>query len=124
MSNTAATKASIQKHSADGECRARAYAFLLGLIGLRQHTVTWDSTHCLQGHVHIGSRELVVIAARDAAHDPVVLTLPSWDAVRRSPGAQRRGLLTACAITNRSHLEFVLESDEQMLWAPAPAIAA
>ena len=124
MSNTAATSTSNQKTSAEGECRARAYAFLLELIGARPHTVTWDSTHCLQGHVHMGSRELVVIAARDAAHDPVVLSSPSWDAVRRLPGAQRRGLLTACAITNRLRLAFVLESDEQMLWAPAAAIAA
>jgi hypothetical protein len=72
----------------------------------------------------MGSRELVVIAARDAAHDPVVLTSPSWDAVRRSPGAHRRGLLDACAITDRTHLVCVLESDEQMLWAPTAAIAA
>jgi hypothetical protein len=124
MSNTAATNATSQKTSADSECRARAYAFLLELIGVRPHTITWDSTHCLQGHVHIGTCELVVIAARDAAHDPVVLTSPSWDAVRRSPGAQRRGLLSACAITDRAHLECVVESDEQMLWAPAASLAA
>ena len=121
MSNTA-TSNSNQKNSPDGECRARAYAFLLDLIGVRPHTVTWDSTHCLQGHVRMGARDLVVIAARDAAHDPVVLTSPSWDAVRRSPGAQRRELLTAYAITDCAHLAGVLESDEQMLWAVAIAV--
>jgi hypothetical protein len=124
MSNTVATSIRAQQESTNGACRARAHAFLVELVGNRPHTLTWDSTHCLQGHVHIGCRELVVIAARDAAHNPVVLTTPSWDAVRRSPGAQRRELLASCTITDRAHLVYVLESDEQMLWAPAAAIAA
>jgi len=87
-------------------CRARADAYLAGLFGSRPHTVTWDSTHCLQGRVHAGSSELVVIAPRDAAHEPVVLTEPGWDAVRRCQGEQRRELIRSCAITN----SFVLAS--------------
>ena len=31
-------------------CQARAYDFLVQLAGTRPATVTWDSTHCLQGH--------------------------------------------------------------------------
>ena len=124
MSNTVATSTLAQQESTNGACRARAHAFLVELASGRPHTLTWDSTHCLQGHVHIGCRELVVIAARDAAHDPVVLASPSWDAVRRSPGAQRRELLASCSITDRAHFAGVLELDEQMLWAPVRAIAA
>ena len=55
------------------QCRARAYTYLAGLIGDRPHTVTWDSTHCLQGHVQVGRSQLVVIAPRDASHPPVVV---------------------------------------------------
>ena len=124
MSNTVATSIRAQRDSTNGACRARAHKFLVELVGGRSHSLTWDSTHCLQGHVHIGSRELVVIAARNEAHNPVVLTPPSWDAVRRSPGAQRRELLASCSITDRTHLASILESDEQMSWAPVAAIAA
>jgi len=88
----------------DRQCRDRAYAHLIELIGNRPHTVTWDPIHCLQGHVHLGFSELVLIAPRDAAHQPVVLTEAGWDAVRRCPGAQRRDLIRWFAITDTSHL--------------------
>lgn len=74
--------------------------------------MTWDATHRLQGHVHVGCRDFVVIATRDAANTPVVLTAPGWDAVRRGPSEPRRELLGACAITDRSGLVSVLEADE------------
>jgi hypothetical protein len=90
------------------QCRARAYTYLAGLIGDRPHTVTWDSTHCLQGHVQVGRSQLVVIAPRDASHAPVVLTEPSWDAVRRCPGEDRRNLIRSCAITDGSRLASAL----------------
>jgi hypothetical protein len=90
------------------QCRVRAYTYLAGLIGDRPHTVTWDSTHCLQGHVRIGRSELVVIAPRDASRPPVVMTEPSWDAVRRCPGEERRNLIRSCAITDGSRLASAL----------------
>ena len=91
-------------------CRARAHAYLVNLIGARAHTLTWDSTHCLQGHVHLAGGELVMIAPRDGSHEPVVLTEPVWDAVRRCPGEQRRELIRACAITDTARLDSALES--------------
>jgi hypothetical protein len=85
-------------------CQERAHAYLVELIGNRPHTVTWDTTHCLQGHVHLGYSELVLIAPRDAVHEPVVLTETDWDVVRRCPGQQRRDMIRWYAITDTSHL--------------------
>ena len=68
--------------SPDTECHARAHEFLVGLIGSAPDDLTWDDTHRLQGHAHLGGRELVVIAPRDNAHSPVVLTTQDWDQVR------------------------------------------
>ena len=90
------------------QCRDRALAYLTELIGNRPHTVTWDSTHCLQGHVHVGPVELVMIAPRDTFHAPVVLTEPGWDAVRHCPAEERRDLLRWLAITDSSHLTSAL----------------
>jgi hypothetical protein len=104
MSNTSAT--SVKK------CRDRAYAYLTDLIGAHPEALTWDSTHRLQGHVHVGRRELVVIATRDDSHAPVVMTAPSWDAVRHCQADQRRELLGSCAITDRIGLVSVLEADD------------
>ena len=112
MSNTSSTSVNAHHTSPDRECRARAHAYLAELIGARSATLTWDSTHCLQGHVHLGCCELVVIAPRDASHVPVVLTAPNWDAVRRSADDQRRALIAAWAITDRASLASVLGSDE------------
>ena len=66
----------------DTECHARARDFLVGVLGARPDALTWDHTHRLQGHAHLGGRELVVIAPRDDAHSTVVLTTQDWDQVR------------------------------------------
>lgn len=123
MSNATSTT-SAHHTSSDRACRSRAYAYLVQLIGSRPCGVTWDATHRLQGHLHLGTRELVVIAPRDAAHQPVVLTEPGWDAVRRSPAEQRREVLEAWAITDHARLVSVLEADDLALCAPALALAA
>jgi hypothetical protein len=96
----------------DTECRARARQFLIDLIGAPPDNLCWDHTHCLQGHARLGARELVVIAPRDEAHCTVVLTTHDWEQVRRSGGDQRRSLLGACAIADRSRLTEVLAADE------------
>jgi hypothetical protein len=119
MSNTTASNVTAHLPTPDHECRVRAHAYLVELIGARSYTLTWDSTHRLQGHVRMGGSDLVVIAARDASHHPIVLSGPSWDAVRRCPGPQRRGLVASCAITDRAALVSALESDEQALSALA-----
>ena len=110
MSTTSSTSVSARHTSPDVECRARADVYLNGLLGTSHESVTWDSTYRLQGHLHLGSSELVVIATRDASHPPVVLTAPSWDAVRRSSADQRRGLIQSCAITDHAGLLSALES--------------
>jgi len=102
-------------HSAQGspsECHARAHAYLVELIGDQPKDLTWDDTHCLQGHVHVGLREFVVIATHDASNEPVVLDAPSWDAVRRSSAEDRRGLIRSCAITDHARFVEVLAADE------------
>lgn len=104
MSNTSSTAVNAHHTSPDRDCRARAHAYLVELIGTRPADLTWDSTHCLQGHVRVGCCELVLIAPRDASHVPVVLTAPNWDAVRRSQGDQRRALIASWAITDRASL--------------------
>jgi hypothetical protein len=98
----------------DTECRARAREFLVGLIGGLPDDLTWDGTHRLQGHAHLGERELVVIAPRDDAHSTVVLTTQDWDQVRLSDGAQRRSLLGAYAIADRRQLAAVLANHRPM----------
>jgi hypothetical protein len=112
MSNSISTSGGVQHTDSDPECRARAYAYLVELIGARPESLTWDSTHCLQGHAHVGHRDLVVIAPRDATHRPIVMTEPGWDAVRRSIADQRTALIQAYAITDHASLVSVLESDE------------
>ncbi len=112
MSNSISTRVSTNQTDSDPECRARAYTYLAELIGTRPATLTWDSTHRLQGHVHLGHRELVVIAPRDATHQPIVMSEPGWDAVRRSDADQRPELIRAFAITDHASLVSVLESDE------------
>lgn len=44
--------------------------------------VCWDPDHHLQGHVDVDGRHLVVIASRDDAHHPVILSEADWDAHR------------------------------------------
>ena len=85
-------------------CQARAYAYLVELIGARPEKVTWDTTHCLRGHVRLGRHDLVVIATHDQSHEPVVLMASNWEAVRRSSDDERRELIEQCAITDHSGL--------------------
>jgi len=98
----------------DTECRARAREFLIHLIGAVPDDLTWDGTHRLQGHAHLGGRQLVVIAPRDDLHRTVVLTTRDWEQVRRADGLERRSLLGACAIADRGRLAAVLATDELM----------
>ena len=84
-------------------CQARAYDFLVDLMGVRPDVLTWDSTHRLQGHAHHRGHDLVVIATRDPSHRPVVLTEPAWDAVRRSSD-DRHDLIQSYSITDHSGL--------------------
>lgn len=102
----------------DTECHARASEFLVGVLGARPDTLTWDHTHRLQGHAQLGERELVVIAPRDDAHSTVVLTTQDWDQVRLSDGSQRRSLLGAYAIADRRQLAAVLATHLPMRSPP------
>jgi hypothetical protein len=101
-----------QDSTAECVCHARAEAYLTEIIGEQPTDLTWDITHRLQGHLHVGRRELIVIAPRDAAHQPVVLAAPCWDAIRLSPADERRELLAAEAITDHARLVAVLAADE------------
>lgn len=101
----------------DTECQALAHEFLVGVLGARPDALTWDHTHRLQGHAHLGERELVVIAPRDDAHSTVVLTTQDWDQVRLSNGDQRRSLLGAYAIADRCQLAAVLANHRPMAYA-------
>ena len=90
---------------ADAECRARAGSDLLALLGAEPDDMCWDRTHQLQGHVHVGGRAFVVIAARDDLHQTLVFTPEDWDEVRRSPIENRSETLRRCAIAD--HTRFV-----------------
>ena len=75
--------ATLPRH--DDECRTEARNFLARLTGCDVTRIAWDTTHRLQGHATVAGRELVVIAARDAAHAPVVMTEAEWDEFRHTP---------------------------------------
>ena len=92
----------------DAECWARASEFLTELIGSPPDDLLWDDTHHLQGHGHVGGRELIVIAPRDDDHQTIVLTTEDWDIVRWASTDQRRDLLNACAIADHNRLVSVL----------------
>jgi len=47
------------------------------------HRVCWDTEHHLQGHVDVAGQHMVLIASRDADHEPLVLSEDDWDALRR-----------------------------------------
>jgi hypothetical protein len=108
------TKLAERAPRSDTECRARAQEFLVDLIGTPPDDLCWDRTHRLQGHAHVGGHELIVIAPRDEAHRTVVLTAQDWEQVRRAGSDQRRSLLGACAIADRSRLAAVLARGELM----------
>ena len=93
-------------HATTPECagHARAHALLVAVIGDEPSDLVWDGSHPLQGHFHVGSHELVVIAPRDGAHEPVVLTALTWDAVRHSSNDERRALIETGSITDHDHL--------------------
>ena len=122
MSNTTAT--TTQTELGPAECQARADRYVAELVGSRPEALTWDAVHPLQGHVHIGCHELVVIATHDAQARPVVLTAAGWDAVRHSAAHERRAVLASCAITDHSALVSALESDDTEWLATTMAMAA
>jgi hypothetical protein len=90
---------------ADDECQASARQFLHELIGGEPDDLVWDGDHRLQGHAHWSGREIIVIAARDDVHRPVVLTVEDWDTIRHSFGCDRSELLRHSAI--QTHTRFV-----------------
>lgn len=61
------------------DCARRALAEALGA----DTPIIWDDVHHLQGHVDHHGTHLVVIAPRDDAHRPLVLSESEWDAMRR-----------------------------------------
>jgi hypothetical protein len=66
----------------DARAHARAHDRLVAVVGC-DCEIRWDADHCLQGHVDLDGSHLVVIAGRDDAHEPLVLTEDEWDAMRR-----------------------------------------
>ena len=89
------------------ESRARARDFLAVVIGSQPDDLCWDEVHHLQGHAHVDGQELVVIAARDELHRPVVLLAADWDEIRRNV-QNRRTILEERAIADRAHLAAAL----------------
>jgi hypothetical protein len=68
----------------DDRAHERAMRHLAAVIGTeRPPEVRWDPDYHLQGHVDVASQHLVVIAARDGDHAPLVLSEADWDALRR-----------------------------------------
>jgi hypothetical protein len=66
----------------DARAHARAHDRLVAAVGC-ECEIHWDADHCLQGHVDLDGSHLVVIACRDDAHQPLVLSEDEWDALRR-----------------------------------------
>ncbi len=96
------------------ESRARARAFLTTVIGSPPDNLCWDEVHPLQGHTRVDGQELVVIAARDELHRPVVLVAADWDEIRRN-AQNRRTILEARAIADRAHLTSALAAGRSPL---------
>ncbi|MGD9702268.1 MAG: hypothetical protein AB7Q42_13855 [Acidimicrobiia bacterium] len=109
-SNQAAVTSEQRRQQSDAECRARATDFLSAVIGSPPDDLRWDEVHHLQGHAHVDGHELVVIAGRDEAHRPVVLTALDWAEIRRD-GHNRRAVLEERAIPNRARLLAALAND-------------
>jgi hypothetical protein len=91
----------------DPAARARACEFLHTLAGTQPAELSWDDTFCLQGHAHVGGRELIVIAPRDDQHQTVVLTVEDWDHLHYE-GGNSATLIAEHAIASPQHLESVL----------------
>ena len=128
MSNRMPTTTQTENHAettpSEVDCQARADAYVAALIGTRPEPLTWDTAHPLQGHVHIGCHELVVIATHDVLALPVVLTAAGWDAVRHCSADERRTVLASCSISDHTRLVSVLESDDTEWLATTMAVAA
>ena len=108
ISDTSTNTPGVRRYRPDDESHAQATKYVTELVGSAVGPVVWDTTNRLQGHLHLGGHELVVIAARDDVHRPVVLTVDDWAAVRRdgrSPGA----LLARYAIVDRTQLVAAVE---------------
>ena len=88
----------------DRECRARARRYVRRLIGQTPADLCWDQDHHLQGHMHVGNHELVVIAPRDREHDAVLLTAEDWDEIRHASGSAAGELVRQKAIHDHDHL--------------------
>ncbi|MCU1367037.1 MAG: hypothetical protein JWL72_4231 [Ilumatobacteraceae bacterium] len=87
------------------EGRARAGRHLRRLIGSAPNDLCWDQHHLLQGHVHVGERELVVIAPRDAVHEPIVLTAEDWDEACHAAGHHGAAIIRERAIRALEQLD-------------------
>lgn len=100
------------ERQADTECWALASNFLTELIGAPPVTLRWDSNHHLKGHVSVCGCELVVVAPRDTAHRPVVLTALDWDEIHTAPAEERAALLGRYAIADHDRLVAVLARND------------
>ncbi len=68
----------------DDQAHERALHHLATCVGNDcSDEVCWDPEHHLQGHVDVDGHHLVLIAPRDVAHEPMVLSEQEWDALRR-----------------------------------------
>jgi hypothetical protein len=94
----------------DAVCQTSAGDYLRALIGDAPDDLLWDEHHHLQGHAHCGGHEIIVIAARDDQHSPIVLTPEDWNGIRRAEPAARCTMLRACAIDSHDRLLEVLAS--------------
>jgi hypothetical protein len=68
----------------DDQAHERALRHLAACMGTDcvAH-VCWDPDHHLQGHVDVDGRHVVLIAPRDDAHEPRLLSEEDWDAMKR-----------------------------------------
>lgn len=90
----------------DVECQRSARELLAAVTGSAPDGLQWDPVHHLQGHAHSSGHEMVVIAARDDAHESVVVTTEDWEAIRfATQPAERTCILRERAI--RSHQRFL-----------------
>ena len=88
----------------DRQCHVLARRFVKRLVGTTPADLCWDQDHHLQGHMHVGEHELVVIAPRDLQHEAIVLTAEDWDEIRHAPGAEAAALVRQRAIHDHDHL--------------------
>lgn len=92
------------------EGRARAGRHLQRLIGNAPNDLCWDHDHHLQGHVHVGERELVVIAPRDEVHEPIVLLAEDWDEACHASSQRAADIVRERAIRDRLSTLWALDT--------------